>query len=114
MSWITDREKDLGCTPAPGHQIERIPPDKSLDDMLAEGELDAMIAPNFPRPFLKGDKRVQRLFPNYKEVETGYFRRTGIFPIMHVTVVRSEIIDKHPWVAASLVQAFEEAKRIAY
>jgi 4,5-dihydroxyphthalate decarboxylase len=112
--WITDREEDVEFTSAPGLQIERIPPDKSLDDMLAEGELDAMICPNFPRPFLKGDNRVARLFPNYKEVETGYFRRTGIFPIMHVTVIRQEIIEQHPWVAASLMRAFEEAKRVAY
>jgi 4,5-dihydroxyphthalate decarboxylase len=82
--------------------------------MLAEGELDAMISPTFPRPFLKGDRRVARLFANYKEVETDYFRRTGIFPIMHVTVIRHEIVDQHPWVAASLARAFQEAKRITY
>ena len=82
--------------------------------MLAEGELDAMISPTFPRPFLKGDRRVARLFANYKEVETDYFRRTGIFPIMHVTVIRQEIVDQNPWVAASLARAFHEAKRIAY
>ena len=82
--------------------------------MLAAGELDAMISPNFPKPFLQGDKRVARLFPNYKELEVDYFRRTGIFPIMHVTVIRQEILDRDPWVASSLVQAFEKAKQIAY
>jgi 4,5-dihydroxyphthalate decarboxylase len=114
LTWITEREEDIEFTPAPGLRIEMIPPGKSLDDMLTAGELDAMISPNFPRPFLKGDKRVARLFPNYKEVEMDYFRRTGIFPIMHVTVIRREIVEQHPWVAASLVHAFEEAKRIAY
>ena len=114
LLWITDRAEDIEFTPPAGLNIEMIPPQKSLDNMLAEGELDAMISPTFPRPFLKGDKRIARLFPNYKEVETEYFRRTGIFPIMHVTVIRQEIIDQHPWVAASLVRAFDEAKRIAY
>ena len=114
LTWITERPEDVEFTPPPGLTIERIPPGKSLDDMLAEGELDAMISPTFPGPFLKGDKRVARLFPNYKEVEAEYFRRTGIFPIMHVTVIRQEIVDRHPWVAASLVHAFDEAKRIAY
>src|SRR5215471_4633016 len=88
ITWMTDREEDIEFTPAPGLEIERISPGKSLDDMLAEGELDAMICPNLPRPILKGDKRVARLFSNYTEVETAYFRRTGISPIMHVTVIR--------------------------
>src|SRR5713101_292289 len=114
VMWITDREEDIEFAPPPDLRIERIPPDKSLDDMLAEGELDAMISPNFPRPILKGDQRVARLFPNSKDVETGYFLRTGIIPIMHVTGIRKEIIDKHPWVAASLMRAFGEAKRRAY
>lgn len=114
LTWITERTEDIEFEPPRGLKIEMIPPQKSLDDMLAEGELDAMISPSFPRPFLKGDKRIARLFPNYKEVETDYFRRTGIFPIMHVTVIRQEILDKHRWVAASLVKAFQEAKRIAY
>jgi 4,5-dihydroxyphthalate decarboxylase len=114
MTWVTERPEDVPFTPAPGLEMERILPDKSLDDMLAAGELDAMISPTFPKPFLRGDKRVARLFPNYKEVEVDYFRRTGIFPIMHVTVIRQQILNENPWVAASLVRAFEKAKQIAY
>jgi 4,5-dihydroxyphthalate decarboxylase len=114
LTWITERPEDVPFTPAPGLQIEMIPGDKSLDAMLVTGELDAMISPNFPRPFLQGDQRVARLFPNYKELEIEYFRRTGIFPIMHVTVIRQEILDRDPWVASSLVQALEKAKQIAY
>lgn len=114
MIWVTERPEDVEFAPAPGLKIEMIPPDKSLDDMLAAGELDAMISPTFPKPFLRGDKRVARLFANYKEIEIDYFRRTGIFPIMHVTVIRQEILDKHPWAAASLLRAFEKAKQIAY
>src|SRR5262249_38725425 len=52
--------------------------------------------------------------PDYKQVELDYYRATGIFPIMHVTVIKQEIIDKHPWVATNLAKAFEEAKNIAY
>jgi 4,5-dihydroxyphthalate decarboxylase len=55
-----------------------------------------------------------RLFPNYKEIELAYFRKTGIFPIMHVTTIKQEIVDKFPWVPINLVKAFEEAKAIAY
>ena len=82
--------------------------------MLAEGEIPAMLSPDIPRLFLEGDKRIVRLFPNYKDMEIAYFRKTGIFPIMHVTVVRQEIVDKYPWVATNLVKAFDEAKALAY
>ena len=61
-----------------------------------------------------GDKRIARLFPDYKAIELDYFRKTGIFPIMHVTTIKQEIVDKYPWVATNLVKAFEEAKHIAY
>lgn len=54
-----------------------------------------------------GDERVVRLFPDYKEVERQYFKQTGIFPIMHVTVIKQEIVDKYPWASVSLVKAFE-------
>src|SRR5439155_15504095 len=78
------------------------------------GEVDAMIAPNVTRAIGEGDPRVARLFPDYKAIETGYYRRTRIFPIMHVTTVPSEIVARHPWVVESLVLAFEEAKQLAY
>jgi 4,5-dihydroxyphthalate decarboxylase len=96
LIWITERPEDIEFTPPPGLKIEMIPRGKSLDDMLVEGELDAMISPSFPRPFLKGDKRIARLFPNYKQVEADYFRATGIFPIMHVTVIRRELSTSTP------------------
>ncbi len=112
--WMVERSEDVEFTPPPGLRIEMIPPGKSLDSMLAEGELPAMISPYIPRCFLAGDKRVARLFPNYKEVERDYFRQTGIFPIMHVTAIKQEIVDRYPWVATNLVKAFEKAKQLAY
>src|ERR1700739_124285 len=114
ITWVTERAEDIPFTPPANLTIERIPEEKALDDMFASGELDAMISPNFPRPFLARDPHVARLFPDYKDRELEYFRRTGIFPIMHVTVIRQEILDENPWVAASLVQAFQSAKEIAY
>jgi 4,5-dihydroxyphthalate decarboxylase len=114
ITWVVDRSEDVPFTPPPGLNIEMIPPAKSLDTMLAEGEIPAMINPYIPEPIIKGDRRVARLFPEYKAVEREYFQKTGIFPIMHVTVVRQEIIERHPWAAASLVKAFEQAKNIAY
>jgi 4,5-dihydroxyphthalate decarboxylase len=114
LTWVVDRSEDVEFDPPPGLRIEMIPPTKSLETMLAEGELPAMISPSIPRPLINGDKRVARLFPSYKDVEREYFQQTGIFPIMHVTVVKQEIVDRYPWVATNLVKAFDQAKSLAY
>jgi len=114
LTWVVDRSEDVEFKPPKGLKIEMIPPGKSLDAMLADGELPAMINPYIPQPIVSGDRRVARLFPNYEEVELEYFRQTGIFPIMHVTVIKQEIVDKYPWAATSLVKAFDKAKQMAY
>ena len=114
ITWVVDRSEDVPFDPPPGLKIEMIPAGKSMDTMLAEGEIPAMINPYIPQPMVDGDKRVARLFPDYKAVEREYFQQTGIFPIMHVTVIKQEIVDKYPWAAVSLVKAFEKAKQIAY
>jgi 4,5-dihydroxyphthalate decarboxylase len=114
ITWIVDRSEDVPFTAPAGLRIEMKTSPKSLSDMLADGDLPAMISPTIPRPLAQGDKRVARLFPNYKEIEIDYFRATGIFPIMHVTTIKQEIVDKYPWVATNLVKAFEQAKLAAY
>jgi 4,5-dihydroxyphthalate decarboxylase len=113
-TWVVEREEDVEFTPAKDLRIEMIPEGKRLDVMLAEGEIPAMLSPDLPRRFIEGDKRIVRLFADYKNIEIDFFKSTGIFPIMHVTVIRQEIVDKYPWVATNLVQAFEAAKALAY
>ena len=112
--WLVDRSEDVEFTPPPGLQIEMIAAGKHMDTMLAEGEIPAMINPYIPRPIVTNDPRVGRLFPDYKQVERAYFQQTGIFPIMHVTVIKQAIVDRYPWVAVSLAQAFEKAKQLCY
>jgi 4,5-dihydroxyphthalate decarboxylase len=114
VTWVVERSEDVEFTPPSDLRIEMIPPGKKLDEMLAEGEIPAMLSPDLPKLFLKGDKRIVRMFPSYKEIELNYFRKTGIFPIMHVNTIKQEIVDKYPWVPTNLVKAFEEAKQIAY
>lgn len=114
ITWITERGEDIAFTPHDGLEIEMIPAGQSLDRMLVDGELAAIISPEIPKPFAEGHEKVGRLFEDYKEREVAYYRRTGIFPIMHVTTVKQAILDEHPWVAGSLMHAFEEAKRIAF
>ena len=93
--------------------LEFIPEDKTLEGMLADGELDALFATYIPNLFLNGSPTIARLFPNFKEVEQDYYRRTGIFPIMHTVVIREDVHREHPWVAASLYDAFSQAKDLA-
>ncbi len=114
ITWATDRSEDIAFEAPPDLRIEMKKTDKSLNDMLADGDIPAMISPTIPRPFVMGDKRVARLFPDYKRVEIDYYRETGIFPIMHVTTIRQEIVDKYPWVTTNLVKAFEASKQMAY
>jgi 4,5-dihydroxyphthalate decarboxylase len=86
-------------------------PARSLNDMLLAGDIDAILAARPPMASSKDDGRIRRFFDNVRDVEADYYRRTGIFPIMHVVVVRKPILDANPWVARNLLTAFEEAKR---
>ena len=114
ITWVVDRSEDIAFDARPGLRIVMKKSPKSLSDMLADGDISAMISPTIPRPFTLGDKRIARLFPDYKQIEMEYFRKTGIFPIMHVTTIRHEIVDKYPWVTTNLVKAFEASKQMAY
>ena len=114
IRWITGGLRDAGRKvkfelKIPGVEIEHTK-DRTLNDMLVSGEIDALIAPQMPPCMRSGDENVGHLFPNYPEVERAYYRKTGIFPIMHVVVLRKELYEEHPWVAVSLYQAFEQAK----
>ncbi|HET8614265.1 MAG TPA: hypothetical protein VFL94_01985 [Actinomycetales bacterium] len=90
--------------------VERAPAGRTLSAMLADGEIDALCTPRTPRPFLDGDPRVVRLFDDVVAVERAYFAATGVFPIMHVVVVRRDVYERYPWVAQSLYKAFVAAK----
>jgi 4,5-dihydroxyphthalate decarboxylase len=81
-----------------------------LDAMLNCGEIDALIGATPPQSFRLRSPNVGRLFPNYKDIELDYFKRTGIFPIMHMVVMKREMYDRAPWAAASLYKAFVRAK----
>jgi 4,5-dihydroxyphthalate decarboxylase len=114
IHWFKQDDEEVEWTPPADLQIQRIPAGKSVERMLVEGELDALIHPELIQPFLDKDKRVARLFPNYRDLEVDYYKRTGIFPIMHTTAIRQEIVDKYPWVPLTLIEAFEESKKAAY
>jgi 4,5-dihydroxyphthalate decarboxylase len=107
------RKERLQLKLPPEIKLKSIPDDKTLNGMLESGEIDALISARPPSSFLKGSLKVKRLFPNYKDVEIDYYKRTKIFPIMHVLVIRKEVYDKNPWVARSIYKAFNAAKELA-
>jgi 4,5-dihydroxyphthalate decarboxylase len=86
--------------------------EKSLSDLLENGEIDATIGGSVPPSYGKNPD-IQRLFPDYKEVEKDYYRRTRIFPIMHLFAIRRDIYDKHPFVATSLYNALCQSQAVA-
>ncbi|HSQ02868.1 MAG TPA: 4,5-dihydroxyphthalate decarboxylase [Burkholderiales bacterium] len=106
----TGRVEKVKLNLPPGLKLRRVS-DRTLDDLLLAGELDAVLSARAPRSLGKG---IVRLFPDYRPVEEEYYRNTGIYPIMHVIVVRTEVLRQHPWVAMNLMRAFEEAKRRSY
>lgn len=108
------RAEKLKLTLPPNIQVERIGPTQTLSQMLLDGEIDALYTARTPSSFKAGGGIVRRLFPNYGEVERHYFRQTGIFPIMHVIVIRREVYEANRWIAQSLYKAFLEAQRRSY
>lgn len=82
---------------------------QTLASMLASGEIDALMSVDVPQALLDGSTEIRRLFPDYESVERDYFRRTGIFPIMHVIAIRRELADE-PGLVEAIYAAYVEAK----
>ena len=113
IEWFAELGVDVEVKLPADIKITRLPDNKSVETMLAQGELDAVLHSDLIRPFLANDKRVARLFPDHKQEEIAYFRKTGIFPIMHVLGLRQSLVEQHPWVAVNLFKALNEAKAMA-
>ncbi len=93
-----------------GVRIEQIQSGATLGGMLVDGTLDALMAPHIPDVFRARDPRVVRLFPDFRAVEAAWYRRTGLFPIMHLVVIRRDVHEAHPDLAPALFRAFVIAK----
>jgi 4,5-dihydroxyphthalate decarboxylase len=104
------REERSPLSLPPNIVLERIPADRNLSEMLARGEIDALLSARAPSCFLRRAPYVDRMFPDFKSAEREYYKRTKIFPIMHLIGVRRSIYERHPWVAVNLFKAFIEAK----
>jgi 4,5-dihydroxyphthalate decarboxylase len=92
--------------------LQPIPAHRTLSEMLASGELDAVISARAPSCFLRGAPNVERLFPDYPVVEEAYFKKTRIFPTMHAIGIRRSLVEAYPWLAVSVYKAFVKAKEL--
>jgi 4,5-dihydroxyphthalate decarboxylase len=112
IQWFLGKEEAVPFSPREGTSLRKIGEGKKMGRMLEGGEIDALIMPHPPKSVLQGSKEVKRLFPDPRQEELKYFRKNGYYPIMHILAVKEELIKKEPWLGRSLMDLFEEAKRI--
>jgi 4,5-dihydroxyphthalate decarboxylase len=105
------QEQVPGWGPPDWMDYERLPKGQKIEDVLPHGGVDACMLPEISRKHTQ-ILGVRRLWPNFREIEKEYYLSTKIFPIRHVVVVKNSILESHPWVAESLLEAFTKAKEI--
>jgi 4,5-dihydroxyphthalate decarboxylase len=108
------RDEKIRLNLPPSIKVKPIGATQTLAQMIAEGEIDALVTARAPSTFHTRPDKVQRLFPAYVEEEKAYYRRTKIFPIMHTVVIRRDVYQRTPWVAQSLYKALAAAKAKAF
>jgi 4,5-dihydroxyphthalate decarboxylase len=107
------RRERTPLKPIPGLDLQPIPDDQTLVGMLRAGELDALFTARAPSSFLAGEPHIARLFPDTRAAEIAYYKKTGLFPIMHLIGIRKTLAEQYPWLATSVYKAFCEAKAVA-
>jgi 4,5-dihydroxyphthalate decarboxylase len=118
MRWLVGGLEQPGRSPRtqlsmPAHiSITPIANGQTLSTMLLAGEIDAIIAPRAPSCLTSHPALIARLFSDFRTSEEDYFRRHGLFPLMHCVGIRNDLAARHPWLAASLLKAFSDAKEI--
>jgi 4,5-dihydroxyphthalate decarboxylase len=93
-------------------QVEPIASDQTLARLLDKGEIDALIAPKPPSCFGRNE-HVQRVFPAFRENEEAWFRKTRLFPPMHMVGIRRSLVEQHPWLPVNVFAAFRKSRDIA-
>ena len=105
------RREKSPVTPPAGFRVTRIGDTETLTDKLLRGDIDALITARTPSAFLRCDPRIIRLWTDFRGAERAYFEATAVIPIMHVVVLKRELVAAHPWLANNLVEAFDAARR---
>jgi 4,5-dihydroxyphthalate decarboxylase len=114
INWVCMRSEAVPINVGPDVRIEKIGANDDIGVMLCEGEIDAMITPQPRESMLARPDRYRRLFPDVHAEEVRYFKKYGFFPIMHLVVLKTALIEEYPGLASGLMRMFEEAKNLAY
>ena len=119
IKWRTGGQEEPGrderspLTPPPGVEILPIGPEQTLNRMLVDGDLDAVFSARELSCYMQGAPNIGLLWPDYRSVEQDYFRRSGIFPIMHLVGIKRDLVERYPWLPGTVYKAFRAAKEIA-
>ena len=119
MTWVRGayehpgRVEKIALNLPPDVHLETVPDGATISSELASGALDAVIGPRAPACFEQNHPNVGYLFPDPQAAATTWFRKTGLFPIMHLLGLRRTLADQHPWLPAALAKAFTQSKAAA-
>ena len=97
-----------------GLSVSKGPAGKDESDLLESGEVDALFHAAEPRAYIEGHPKVARLFPDFRTTERAYFKKTGIFPIMHAVAIRNSLVEQYPWLPKAVFDAYSKAKNLMY
>jgi 4,5-dihydroxyphthalate decarboxylase len=110
ITWVAEKADFVEYKSRPKISFEMVPAGENLEGLLDKGVIDTAVLLYTPPALLRNPPTARRLFPDYKNAEISYYRNTGLFPIMHVVVIKNNILESEPWVATNLLEAFREAK----
>jgi 4,5-dihydroxyphthalate decarboxylase len=114
IEWWCQEEEDIPFEPAQWMRVKRVPRGKNVDQMLLDGELEGALYPETLPSIRNGSPKVALLFADPKKAEIDYYKNGGHFPIMHTVVIKNDVLERNPWVAISMVRAFQRAKEVCY
>jgi 4,5-dihydroxyphthalate decarboxylase len=113
VDWVQESEPRVPLRYPAGMRIRTMQEGETLSGMLDSGAVDAALIHQVPACYRQGSPRVRRLFEDFKVAEVDYYRRTGVYPIMHCAVVRADVHRRAPWALRNLYRALCEAKALA-
>jgi len=110
LDWYMSKDEAVPIKPIDGVRMQILKPGQKIGAMLENGEIDALMVPHPPKEALRGGGNIRRLFIDPKAEETKYFRKNGYYPIMHVVAFKDQVLAQYPWLARSVMEAFDKAK----
>lgn len=111
VTWVITNKEPVGSKLPSSIKVEQVEGKWSLEDLLLQGKVDAEAEPDLPAGWIRGQGKLERLFPEFENEERNYYKKTRTFPIMHPIIIKSEILKNDPWVATSLYEAFMASRR---